>query len=51
MARFGFVGPSYSSQSPNLAADRTMNWYAEAMEDANAKAPAALPVARAAPDP
>ena len=42
MSRFGFCGPSYTSQSPNVSADRTMNWYHEQIESPNAKSPASL---------
>lgn len=30
---FGFCGGSYTSQSPNVAANLTMNWYPERIED------------------
>lgn len=32
MSRFGFVGPIYQSQSPNVSAQLLMNWYMEAVE-------------------
>jgi hypothetical protein len=32
MARFGFIGPTYQSQSSNVAAQLTMNWYVESVE-------------------
>lgn len=38
----GFVGPSYTSQSPIADAERCVNWYVEGMESAGAKAPSAL---------
>jgi hypothetical protein len=34
MARFGFVGPSYSSQSPAADDERCLNWYVERLEAA-----------------
>lgn len=34
MGRFGFVGPSYVSQSPNADAERCLNWYPERLEGA-----------------
>lgn len=38
MARFGFVGPSYTSQSVLADCQRLMNWYVETVESASAKA-------------
>lgn len=32
MARFGFVGPSYTSQAPNAAAQLCVNFYVESIE-------------------
>ena len=32
MARFGFCGPSYTSQSPNADDERCLNWYPELIE-------------------
>lgn len=32
MAKFGFIGPTYQSQSPNVAAQLCMNWYVESVE-------------------
>src|SRR5215471_8904176 len=37
MSRFGFVGPTYQSQSPFANADLTMNWYVENDESGDAK--------------
>ncbi len=37
MARFGFVGGSYQSESPYSDAESTMNWYPETMESQGAK--------------
>lgn len=37
MARFGFVGPTYTSQSPIADCERTMNWYTEQSESPGAK--------------
>ncbi len=37
-----FVGPSYTSQSPNADAELCMNWYVENLESAGAKVPQAL---------
>lgn len=34
MGRFGFVGPSYTSQSGNADDERTLNWYPERLEGA-----------------
>jgi hypothetical protein len=34
MARFGFVGPSYTSQSPAADDERCLNWYPERLEAA-----------------
>ncbi len=42
MARFGFVGPSYTSQSVNAACQRCVNWYVEAIEVPNENQPAVL---------
>lgn len=39
MPRFGFVGPSYRSQSLNTDAQMTMNWYPESTEGNNSNAP------------
>jgi hypothetical protein len=38
MSRFGFVGPSYASQSQLADAQSTVNWYVENMEDPGSKA-------------
>jgi hypothetical protein len=37
MARFGLIGPSYSSQSLNADCQVTMNWYTEILEQVNGK--------------
>lgn len=37
MARFGFVGPSYQSQSVNADCQQTMNWYPEILESGQSK--------------
>lgn len=42
MARFGFVGPSYQSQSPIADAERCVNWYPENIESGQGKAQMAL---------
>ncbi len=42
MARFGFCGPSYRSQSPNVDAESTVNWYPEAIESGQGKSTFAL---------
>jgi hypothetical protein len=42
MPPFGFVGPSYSSQSPNFAFMQAMNWYPESSEKQAATSPIAL---------
>ncbi len=42
MARFGFVGPSYQSQSLNADAQRTLNWYVEQIESGMGKGAMAL---------
>jgi hypothetical protein len=42
MARFGFVGPSYQSESVNVDAQRTMNWYPETTEGGNSATIAAM---------
>lgn len=42
MARFGFVGPSYTSQSLNADAQRCVNWYPEAIESGQGKSAMAL---------
>lgn len=42
MARFGFVGSSYSSQSPAAADQRTINYYPERIEVADGKTGVAL---------
>lgn len=42
MARFGFIGPSYASQSPNADAERTMNFYTEVIESQQGKSAMAL---------
>src|SRR6266404_2453555 len=42
MARFGFVGPSYTSESPNVDAQKTMNWYPEIDELGQGKSATAL---------
>lgn len=38
MSRFGFVGPSYASQSGLADAQACVNWYVENMEDPGSKA-------------
>lgn len=42
MARFGLIGPSYSSQSLNADAQMTRNWYPEVIESQNGKSAMAL---------
>lgn len=42
MPRFGFVGPSYSSQSLIADCQRLMNWYPEMIESADGNSPLAL---------
>lgn len=42
MARFGFVGPSYVSESPNFNDEECINFYTEADESGDAKSSAAL---------
>ncbi len=42
MARFAFVGPSYTSQSSNVDCERTVNWYPESVESGQGKGPLAL---------
>lgn len=42
MARFGFVGPSYSSQSLNADAQKTLNWYVEQIESGQGKSAMAM---------
>ena len=42
MPRFGLVGPSYEQQSPNLDAQKTVNWYVEQDESGAGNAPIAL---------
>lgn len=42
MARFGFVGPTYSSQSVIADCQRCMNWYPEAIESGQGKSQMAL---------
>ena len=42
MSRFGFVGPSYASQSLNADAQRTLNWYVEQIESGQGKSAMAL---------
>src|SRR3974390_2424238 len=42
MARFGFVGGSYTSESPNVALDRTVNWYPETVESGDGTTPVAM---------
>jgi hypothetical protein len=42
MSRFGIVGPSYSSQSLNADAQRTLNWYVEQIESGRGKNALAL---------
>lgn len=42
MARFGFVGPTYSSQSVIADCQRTMNWYPEAIESGQGKSQYAM---------
>jgi len=42
MPRFGLVGPSYEAQSPNLDAQRTINFYVEQDESGAGNAPIAL---------
>lgn len=42
MARFGFVGATYQSQSPNIDDELCMNVYPEPLEAASPKAPMAL---------
>ncbi|MGH9404403.1 MAG: hypothetical protein ACRD3D_01045 [Terriglobia bacterium] len=37
MARFGFIGGSYTSQSPAADAELSMNWYPEVMESQGAR--------------
>jgi hypothetical protein len=42
MARFGFVGPTYASQSLNADAQRCINWYPESIESGQGKGATAL---------
>src|SRR6266446_4647224 len=42
MSRFGFIGPSYTSQSVNADAQQCMNWYVENLEDGGGKSSKAL---------
>ena len=42
MSRFGLVGPSYASQSPNLDAELLMNMYIEADDGGAGNAPLAM---------
>lgn len=42
MARFGFIGPSYESESLSADAQKTSNWYTEILEDGTAKSQVAL---------
>lgn len=42
MARFGFVGPTYASQSLNADAQRTINWYPESIESGQGKSALAM---------
>ena len=42
MARFGLIGSSYTSQSPIADCQRTVNWYAEAIESQMGASPMAL---------
>lgn len=42
MARFGFVGPSYQSQSVNADAQMAMNWFPEILESGQGKSAMAL---------
>lgn len=42
MSRFGFVGPSYQSQSLNADAQKTLNWYVEQIESGQGKSAMAL---------
>ena len=42
MARFGFNGGSYTSLSPNVAANRAINWYCESVEDPSGKTAIAM---------
>lgn len=42
MGRFGFVGPTYTSQSINADCQRTMNWYPESIESGVGKSATVL---------
>ena len=42
MARFGFCGPTYQSQSPNVDAERCVNLYIETVESPGGKSAAVL---------
>ena len=42
MARFGFVGPSYVSESVNADCQDVMNWYPESIESGDGNSAAAL---------
>jgi hypothetical protein len=42
MARFGFVGPSYTSRSVSADAQKCLNWYVEAVESGMGKSRAVL---------
>ncbi len=42
MPRFGIVGPSYTSQAVNAAAQMTMNWYPEQIEVGDEPFPAVM---------
>lgn len=43
MARFGFIGPTYQSESPNSDAEDTVNWYPEVVEGQGRSAMALYP--------
>ena len=42
MARFGFVGPTYTSQSIIADSQQTMNWYPEVVESGQGQSPMTL---------
>ena len=42
MGRFGLCGGSYTSESPNAAANATINWYSETIEDPTGTTPTAM---------
>ena len=42
MSRFGFCGPSYTSQSPIADDSAAINWYCETVEDPAGKSPIAM---------